>query len=301
VNTSGSITAGLVKIGQGGYVDSNLQYVGRDVGSTAVGFEALISNNGGINNTAIGYAALKSNVAGYNNSAFGDEALRDNSGYGNTAIGHATLVLNTSGANNTAVGTDAAYNNLTGIGNTAIGANASQNLSSGDFNTALGYYANVSNGLSNATAIGYQALVTETNSIQLGNADVVKVNTNGTVWSSGVQLSSDLRLKTNIQPLLNSIDLIMKLNPVHYNKKNSIESSDYAKTENGFIAQELQKVLPYLVSQGTDQDKILSVDYNSIIPVLTKGIQEQQVLIEAQQKQIDELKLILEKLLNEKK
>jgi hypothetical protein len=93
----------------------------------------------------------------------------------------------------------------------------------------------------------------------------------------------------------------MKLNPVHYNKKNSIESSDYAKTENGFIAQELQKVLPYLVSQGTDQDKILSVDYNSIIPVLTKGIQEQQVLIEAQQKQIDELKLLLEKLLNEKK
>ncbi len=47
--------------------------------------------------------------------------------------------------------------------------------------------------------------------------------------------------------------------------------------------------------------KILSVDYNSIIPVLTKGIQEQQLLINAQQKQIDEMKLILEKLTNEKK
>ena len=80
----------------------------------------------------------------------------------------------------------------------------------------------------------------------------------------------------------------MKLNPVHYDKKSSIESTDYNKTENGFIAQELQKVLPFVVSEGTDPDKILSVDYNSIIPILTKGIQEQQLLIEAQQKQIDE-------------
>jgi hypothetical protein len=93
----------------------------------------------------------------------------------------------------------------------------------------------------------------------------------------------------------------MKLNPVHYNKKNSIESSDYNKTENGFIAQELQKVLPYLVSEGTDKDKILSVDYNSIIPVLTKGIQEQQLLLKAQQKQIDEMKQMLEKLIKERK
>ena len=93
----------------------------------------------------------------------------------------------------------------------------------------------------------------------------------------------------------------MKLNPVHYTKKNSIESTDYAKTENGFIAQELQKVLPYLVIEGTDKDKILSVDYNSIIPVLTKGIQEQQLLIKEQQKQIDEMRMMLDKLIKEKK
>jgi len=93
----------------------------------------------------------------------------------------------------------------------------------------------------------------------------------------------------------------MKLNPVHYDKKSSIESTDYNKTENGFIAQELQKVLPFVVSEGADSDKILSVDYNSIIPILTKGIQEQQLLIEAQQKQIDEMKLMLEKLINDRK
>jgi hypothetical protein len=129
----------------------------------------------------------------------------------------------------------------------------------------------------------------------------IKLKTSGTIWSNGSQLTSDVRLKTNIKPLPNSLDLIMKLNPVSYNKKNSIESKDYYKTENGFIAQELQKVIPYIVKEGADKDKILSVDYNSIIPVLTKGIQEQQLLINAQQKQIDEMNLILHKLMKEKK
>jgi hypothetical protein len=66
--------------------------------------------------------------------------------------------------------------------------------------------------------------------------------------------------------------------------------------ENGFIAQELQKIMPELVSEGNDKDKLLSVNYTAIIPVLTKAIQEQQVLIEMQQKQINELKIALEKL-----
>jgi hypothetical protein len=59
--------------------------------------------------------------------------------------------------------------------------------------------------------------------------------------------------------------------------------------ENGFVAQEIQKVLPFIVKEGTDKDKILSVDYNSIIPLLTKGIQEQQKIIQEQQNQINDL------------
>jgi hypothetical protein len=165
----------------------------------------------------------------------------------------------------------------------------------------LGYNAKSQNGLDNVIVIGYNAYTNEHNTIQLGNTSIVKLKTSGTIWSNGTQLTSDARLKTNIQPLQNSLDIIMKLNPVHYDKKNSIESTDYNKSENGFIAQEIQKVLPFVVKEGNDQDKILSVDYNSVIPVLTKGIQEQQLQIEAQQKQIDEMKMLIEKLLKEKK
>ena len=90
-----------------------------------------------------------------------------------------------------------------------------------------------------------------------------------------------------------AIDKVMALNPVSYNKKKSISDSEYVIQENGFIAQELQKVMPKLVKVGTDKDKTLSVNYSGIIPVLTKAIQEQQ-------KEIEELKQLVKKLLSSK-
>ena len=55
-----------------------------------------------------------------------------------------------------------------------------------------------------------------------------------------------------------------------------------------------------VVKEGTEKDKILSVNYISLIPLLTKGIQEQQVQISSLQKEIDDLKKMVEQLLNKK-
>jgi hypothetical protein len=115
----------------------------------------------------------------------------------------------------------------------------------------------------------------------------------GTVTANSTLLTSDLRLKKNIVPINNGLNQILKLNPVSYLKKSSIASTDYSINENGFIAQELQKVIPALVNTGSDKDKLLTVNYTALIPVLTKAIQEQQQQIEAQQKQIDELKTMV--------
>jgi hypothetical protein len=54
----------------------------------------------------------------------------------------------------------------------------------------------------------------------------------------------------------------------------------------GFIAQELESVLPNSVHTDKSADAIKSVDYISIIPVLTKALQEQQELIAKQQELI---------------
>lgn len=106
----------------------------------------------------------------------------------------------------------------------------------------------------------------------------------GTVTSSGVILTSDERLKTNIAPITEAITTISQLNPVHYEKKIMLSQSDFSRKENGFLAQELREVLPELVTESSGEGKVLAVDYISLIPILVKGIQEQQ-------RQITELKL----------
>jgi len=122
----------------------------------------------------------------------------------------------------------------------------------------------------------------------------------GSVEATAFNVTSDKRLKTDIKPLSNGVEAIMKLNPVTYKKKATLSSQDYLIKENGFIAQELQKVMPILVQEGADANKILTVNYISIIPVLTKAIQEQQKQIADQQKQINDLKALVEKLINKK-
>ncbi|MFP3534818.1 tail fiber domain-containing protein, partial [Burkholderia sp. SIMBA_042] len=65
----------------------------------------------------------------------------------------------------------------------------------------------------------------------------------------------------------------MALRPVQYEKKNSIESNEYNRHEIGFVAQEVAKVIPSIVTKGVDADKTLAVSYTEIIPILTKAIQ----------------------------
>ena len=112
--------------------------------------------------------------------------------------------------------------------------------------------------------------------------------------------SSDSRLKKDIMPITNGINTVMKLNPVTYFKKANIDSIDYSKHENGFIAQELREVIPFIVYEGKDKYKTLSVNYTSIIPLLTKGMQEQQIQLVEQAKEIALLKAQIAQLLEKK-
>jgi len=104
----------------------------------------------------------------------------------------------------------------------------------------------------------------------------------GTITSGGsstsYNTSSDYRLKDNVQPLTNALDKVLALKPVTYLWKTGGE-------DNGFIAHELQAVLPNAVSgekDAVDKDgniKPQGVDYSKIVATLTAAIQEQQALI----------------------
>ena len=84
------------------------------------------------------------------------------------------------------------------------------------------------------------------------------------------------------------------MNPVNYDwRQDEFEDRGFNdKKQWGFIAQEVEEVMPELV--GTDEDDYLTLNYNGFVPLLTKAMQDQQTEIENQQKEIDELKAQLE-------
>ena len=163
--------------------------------NTASGVEALYTNDIGEHNTAMGVNALWSNKDGGFNTATGGWALCANtSGNYNTAMGHSALRYNTIGILNTATGSNALFFNLSGNYNTASGHLSLASNTKGSYNTTLGSYADVAKGdLTNATAIGANAKVSESNAIQLGDNAVTKVyagvGKTATIITGGLQVT----------------------------------------------------------------------------------------------------------------
>jgi Chaperone of endosialidase len=89
--------------------------------------------------------------------------------------------------------------------------------------------------------------------------------------NTGLSCSSDARLKTNITPLpdADGLDALLKLGPVTFNWKNESATSSH---HSGFIAQEVQQVLPDLVSQGPDG--YYTMNYAGLVTYIVKAVQE---------------------------
>lgn len=142
--------------------------------NTANGKSALAFNTTGGNNTASGAGALFSNTTGSYNTANGTGAIGSNTtGTANTASGYQALIGNTFGSSNTADGWSALQFNTTGVLNTADGYRSGSVVDgtplTGPYNTFLGGLSSQSTGaLSNATAIGAYAEVSQNNSLVLG-------------------------------------------------------------------------------------------------------------------------------------
>ena len=114
-----------------------------------------------------------------------------------------------------------------------------------------------------------------------GNTDqgAYNLQVNGTgVWAAGAYVNgSDARLKKNVAPVQNGLDVVKKINPVTFEYKDDIGYSKEKGTHLGFIAQELQQALAdqnYVDTVVRQDKKYLSVAYQSLIPVLVKAIQE---------------------------
>jgi len=111
---------------------------------------------------------------------------------------------------------------------------------------------------------------------------IFNVLDNGNYSFSGSNIS-DVRLKSNITPItMNATEKICKLESVSY-----VMTDNESQIRYGFIAQEVAKILPDLIS-GKESEGYIGLDYNGILSLVVKGFQEQQ-------KQIEELKSLINK------
>ena len=110
--------------------------------------------------------------------------------------------------------------------------------------------------------------------------------------ANGVYTSfSDVRLKSNIQPLENQLEAIMKLRPKKYEIKGHEGEFSF-----GLIAQEVLDIIPEVVSETDEDDPYMGLSYSELVPVLISGMQEQQATIESLKEEISELDAIKKEL-----
>ena len=244
-------------------------------------------------------------------SAF--NGVRNGSTTGNTYFGYRSgRQSNTAADHNTYIGMDAGYNGTSAELSTAIGSQALYNCSTGFRNTCLGYQSGYHVKGSYNTCIGYNAGPTGSTSAayylyidpytRKGDDSLiygyghptstlrsVKVNgkfevkegysASATEWKE----YSDISLKKDIFKIDEYInDKIDLLEPVLY----TLKSND--KKAVGFIAQEVKKIFPLLVSK--DNNGILAINYSKLTSYLVKGAQENNKKIKELESKINEEK-----------
>jgi len=126
------------------------------------------------------------------------------------------------------------------------------------------------------TSTGNVGIGTETpqSGYRLHVVDSVYVG--GNVSASAYTTRSDYNLKDDIFDLKYGLNEILNLQPVEYTYKSN------GSKQLGFIAQDIGTILPEVVSF----EESMSVNYQAIIPILTKAIQEQNALIKTLEQRI---------------
>jgi hypothetical protein len=120
--------------------------------------------------------------------------------------------------------------------------------------------------------------------LHVGNSSVSGIvarfqNSNGTCdvnpTTGTLACSSDARLKKNITPMGDDLSQVMALQPVYFNWNG--EGNGTAEHP-GFIAQQVQQVMPEVVSTDPTSG-LLSIGYSDLVPALVSAMQQMQTEI----------------------
>lgn len=128
-----------------------------------------------------------------------------------------------------------------------------------------------------------QVLYKNAFNLAAGSANLTFNGTN-LVCGGTVTANSDKKLKKNIKPIENALEKTLLLNGVEFDFVNRNESSI------GFIAQEVQKIVPQLVFGGDNENELMSIAYQNFVALLVEAIKEQQNQINELRNEVKSLK-----------
>jgi hypothetical protein len=204
---------------------------------------------------------------------------------------------------NVGIGTTTPSDLLTvvGSGNVRVRINSS----SGDTQFVqypnAGSAANVDNGtvgasthfrVSNATVLDTLGLVISSNgNVGIGTTSPSYIlDVTGEARFTGNYTTSDRRWKTHIKPITDGLSLVAKLQGVTFDwRRKQFPQKHFAKGRQfGFIAQDIEKVMPDIVS--TDKQGYKSVSYQEVIPVLADAVNELKADNDNLRKEVETLK-----------
>ena len=100
---------------------------------------------------------------------------------------------------------------------------------------------------------------------------------------------SDERLKDFKGTINNALDKVLKLNGYYFTENTKAKELGYKNTglQVGVSAQEVEKVLPEIVTEAPIDPEYKTVWYDKLIPLLIEAIKEQQIKIEELEKRLD--------------
>ena len=176
-------------------------------------------------------------------------------------------------------------------------------LSAGGGNSAaaqssidLSGYSNVADMLNNIvmrTAGTERLRIDNTGNVGIGtNIPTVRLQVAGDIIANSIAGSSDARFKSNILPIENPLQKVQQLRGVTFDWKTK-EFPERAFSDNralGFIAQEVEQVLPELVQTEKTAEGYKSVQYDKVVALLVEAIKEQQRQINELQRQVKSLR-----------
>jgi hypothetical protein len=288
---------------------SNL-FVGRNTGS----------NTTGSSNSFVGSFAGRDNTTGFSNTFVGSSAgISNTTGGNNLFLGIGAGSVNTTGSSNIIFGFGAGRNNTTGSSNIFIGNSAGTVNTATQITNSIGIGNNVSVSASNTIVLGtssqttripgflettgglrtvgvpFSAVLAENLVFRRLGLDIAPSSSHicfrltsfgsdgGNALTSCISPFASSESKKDIQPFTGGLNIVKRLKPVSFKWKTDGSSGI------GLNAEDVAIVAPQIVTRN-EQGAVQEVNENSLNVVLINAIKEQQIQIEAQQRQIDALK-----------